>query len=134
MRWLLTPALLTNNGLFEQSLVKQQFKNVDIESFLDKKNSPEGLIAIYRYKRKLYVGLESVYGGVMIFGENDQFMRKIDLSALHPGCNMTWNIDKWNDDTLIIGTQSGVVLLNTNNYRFSRVSYPGWPAAANESP
>jgi ligand-binding sensor domain-containing protein/two-component sensor histidine kinase len=124
----------TNNGLFEQSLIKQQFKNVEIASFLENKNSSEGIIAIYRYKRKLYIGLESVYGGVMIFDENDQFVRKIDFTSLHPGCNMIWNIDKWNDDTLIIGTQSGVVLLNTNNYRFSRVNYPGWPTTANESP
>jgi ligand-binding sensor domain-containing protein len=35
---------------------------------------------------------------------------------------------------LIIGTQSGLVLLNTNNYNISRINYPDWPAAANEVP
>jgi ligand-binding sensor domain-containing protein/two-component sensor histidine kinase len=123
----------TNRGLFSQSLIKQQFKNVDITTHLENKNSVEGIIAIYRYKKKLYVGLESVYGGIMVFNENDQLIRKINLSGLHPGCNMIWNIDKWNEDTLIIGTQSGLVLLNTNNYHFSRINYPGWPLAANEN-
>ena len=122
------------NGLYSQSLAKQQFKNTDISNHLDRKSHLEGVMSIYHYNDKLYVGLESVNGGIIVLDENDQLIRKIDLSLLNPGCNMTWSIDKWNDDTLIIGTQAGLVLLNTNNYNISRINYPGWPAAANEVP
>jgi ligand-binding sensor domain-containing protein len=69
----------------------------------------------------------------MVFGENNQLTRKIDLSSIHRGCNINWNIEKWSEDTLAIGTHSGLVLLNTNNYGFSRVNYPGWPSAVNEN-
>jgi len=123
----------TFDGLFNQSLIKQQFKNIDISNHLNNQNAIEGVMGIYRYKKKLYIGLESINGGVMVFDENDQLIRKIDLSSLHRGCNMIWNIDRWNEDTLIIGTQSGLVLLNTNNYHFCRINYPGWPSAANEN-
>jgi ligand-binding sensor domain-containing protein/two-component sensor histidine kinase len=121
------------NGLFSQSLVKQQFKNVDITNYFDNKNPLEPVADIYHYKNKLYVGFDSQNSGIMVFDENDQLIRKIDLSSLHRGCNINWNIEKWNEDTLAIGTQSGLVLLNTNNYGFSRVNYPGWPSAANEN-
>jgi ligand-binding sensor domain-containing protein/two-component sensor histidine kinase len=127
--WACTP-----NGVFSQSLIKQQFRNVDITNYFNNKKSLEGVMCIYRCKGKLYVGLESIYGGIIVLDENDQLYRKIDLSSLHPGCNMIWNIDEWNEDTLVIGTQSGLVLLNTNNYHFSRINYPGWPSAANEAP
>lgn len=124
----------TANGLYCQSLVKQQFKNTDITAYLTNRNLVEGVIATYRYGKNLYVGLESVGGGILVFDENERFIRKIDMSALSPGCNMIWNIDKWSEDTLIIGTQTGIVLLNTNNYHFNRVSYAGWPVVANENP
>jgi signal transduction histidine kinase/ligand-binding sensor domain-containing protein len=124
----------TANGLYCQSLVRQQFKNLDILAYLTNRNLVEGVTATYRYRKNLYVGLESTDGGILIFDENDRFVRKIDMSSLTPGCNMIWNIDQWSEDTLIIGTQSGIVLLNTNNYHFNRINYPGWPSAANESP
>jgi ligand-binding sensor domain-containing protein/two-component sensor histidine kinase len=124
----------TSEGLFTQSLVKQQFNNMDVTNYLDNKNSSEGIMDIYRYKKKLFVGLESIHGGILVFDENDRLLRKINLSSLHPGCNMIWNIEKWDEDTLVIGTQSGLVLLNTNNYHFIRIHYAGWPTPANESP
>ena len=123
-----------SNGLYSQSLTKQQFKNTDITNHLDRKSLVEGVISMYKDEEKLYVGLESVNGGILVLDERDQLTHKIDLSPLHRGCNMTWSIDKWNDDTLIIGTQTGLVLLNTKNYHFSRIGYPGWPAVANEVP
>jgi len=124
----------TSEGLFTQSLMKEQFNNLDVTNYLDNKNSSEGIMDIYRYKKKLFVGLESTHGGILVFDEKDRLIRKINLSSLHPGCNMIWNIDKWDDDTLVIGTQSGLVLLNTNNYHLSRIQYAGWPVPANESP
>lgn len=122
-----------HNGLYSQSLAKQQFQNKDISDHLDTRSPVEGIISIYHYKDKLYIGLESVNGGIIVLDENDQFIRKIDLSVIHPGCNMNWNIEKWNDDTLAIGTQAGLVLLNTSNYSLSRVNYTDWPSAANEN-
>lgn len=121
------------NGLYSQSLAKQQFKNKDITNYLDTRSAVEGIMSIYHYEDKLYIGLESVNGGIIVLDENDQLIRKIDLSIIHPGCNMTWNIEKWNEDTLAIGTQAGLVLLNTNDYSLSRINYPGWPSAANEN-
>ena len=123
-----------SNGLYSQSLTKQKFKNTNITKHLDPKSLAEGVISIYKHGDKLYVGLESVRGGILVIDENDQLVRKIDFSPLHEGCNMIWNIGKWSDDTLIISTQTGLVLLNTNNYHFSRINYPGLPPAANEVP
>lgn len=123
-----------NDGLYSQSLTRQQFKNIDITKHLDPKSLVEGIISLYLNGDKLFVGLESVNGGILVLDGNDRLIRKIDLSPLHPGCNMTWSINRWSDDTLLIGTQTGLVLLNTNNYHFSRMRIPGLPSVANEVP
>ena len=123
-----------HDGLYSQSLAKQQFKNKDITNYLDTKSPVEGIMSIYHHEDKYYIGLGSVNGGIIVLDETDQLIRKIDLSIIHPGCNMNWSIEKWNEDTLAIGTQAGIVLLNTGNYSLSRVNYPGWPSVANENP
>lgn len=122
-----------NNGLFSQSLVKQQFKNTDITNYFDNQNPLEPVVGIYHDGDKLYLGFDSQNSGIIVLDENDHLIRKIDLSSVHRGCNINWNIEKWDEDTLAIGTQSGLVLLNTTNYHFSRVNYPGWPSVANEN-
>lgn len=121
----------TDNGLYKQNLSSPYYNAYDLtERWPDLRNCD--IRAIYAQHDKLFVGLRNKGGLLMLDRSNPGNGQRFDFGKYGPTCNTIYNIFPFSDDTLWIGTRTGLLWFNTSHYSFGRVTPPPEMAWINE--
>ena len=125
----------TNEGLLQQKL-----NSPFINSYHFPPASGEtltgGFSCTYRYKNKLYAGRYSLYKGLAVIDPlSMQLKKQIEFYGGRNGWNEILSIEMYHPDTLWIGTNTGLLWLDTKTDKYGKVlDEKKYPWAAGFSP
>ncbi|MEO7445109.1 MAG: histidine kinase [Ferruginibacter sp.] len=111
----------TTNGLLQQKL-----NNDFIESFkfpeIQAENLVNGYSCVYRYKAYLYLGIFSRNVGLLVLdAATMKVVRKIALFNNDNMFNEVRSIQQYHNDTLWLGTNNGIVWMDTKSFQYGKV-------------
>ncbi len=113
----------TNEGLFRQKL-DPPLINAHRYAPLPGEQITGGITCAYRYKNNLYAGRYSINNGLLIIDPvTMQLKKQINFFGGNTGWNEIYTMEMYHPDTLWIGTNGGVIWLDTRNDTYGKLSY-----------
>ncbi|MDQ6845766.1 MAG: hypothetical protein M3Z92_15720, partial [Bacteroidota bacterium] len=114
-----------DEGLFKQSFRKTAFHNIMTPAIGKNRDIDNYVTGFAPVPDKLFV--TSYSQGVLMYDQNDSFVRRIDLEKFHK-YNLPWNINAYKKDSFLVPTQIGLVLLSSRNGNPQKFWRQGMPA------
>lgn len=115
----------TNEGLYKQSFRKTAFHNFITPAIGKNRDIDNYVNGFAQATNKLFVS--SYSQGVLVYDQNDSFLRRIDLEKFHK-YNLPWNISAYKKDSFLVPTQIGLVLLSSRNGNLQKFWRQDMPA------
>ena len=115
----------TNKGLLHENSPSGEIEKANVSSAWNPFKRDFKMRTIAFTNDKIFVG---TYGeGILVYDRTTlKEIKKIDLSVYWPSANEVMAVEVLNADSIIVGTYGPVIALNTNNYRHSMITLPGY--------
>jgi Histidine kinase/Y_Y_Y domain/Two component regulator propeller len=121
----------TNDGLYRQNLRNPFFSTEDLASQWPSIVNT-GLQSIYAEKNKLFLGLRSEGGLLLLDNKTKKIIRHFSFERWGQGSSSIVFIFSYHPDTLWLGTGSGIIWLNKRNFSSGKLTnIPGQPVWMN---
>jgi ligand-binding sensor domain-containing protein/two-component sensor histidine kinase len=120
----------TDEGVFKQSFYKNAFHNIatPVTGIPDIDNYVNGFAA---FRNELFV---SAFGsGILLYDDKGTFLKQL-IPAKRKKKNQPWNINLISNDSMLISTQSGALLLNAKNENLRAYWHQGIPGVLDSVP
>jgi len=114
----------TNNGLYKQSFLRSKFHSIYTSSYGQKQDVENYVNGFVAFNSEVFVSDAS--RGVLLYSERDNSLKQI-ISIEQDGIVRPWSIHPISQDSLLVATQAGALMMNAKDKRWRRVWRKGMP-------
>ncbi len=85
----------------------------------------DGFACVYRYRDQLFAGGSSLHTGLLVLDARTRAVRRRIVFFQQPSAwNEISSIERYHGDTLYIGTNQGILWLDTRSFRYGKLAVP----------